>query len=542
MSASPSTTVASVEPAPALWAPLTQLHVFRFIWLALLAENICSWLMDVTNGWVMTSLSPSPLLVALVQTATTFPVLMLALPAGALADILKRRSILLVVELGLVVTSGVLAGLSWFGMLTPELLLALIFLNGMFLALGMPAWQSLTPEVVSGPLLGPALLLGGVAVNASRAVGPALAGALLAYGGPTLAFGVNVLGYLFILAALRSWPGTTITASTLPVERVLAAMTAGLRYALNDVNLKRVLVRFACVSIAASAFWATLPLTARQGLGMGSVEYGLLMACFGAGAVLGAWLINRDLATANINTIVAFNTAVMALCMVGFAVLRAKTWAYPLIFVVGTGWMALSTCFAVSVQSTVSAWARGRALSLMLIALQGSLAIGSFVWGVVAQTYGVPTALATGAALLCAGLAATFRLTLAKGDLAANSSYGLLPPVAAPAGDTGLRTPVMVQIDYRIEPGANTDFIAAMKAVGAMRQRNGATAWNLFEDMSEAGRWIENFEAPSFVEHERQRERLTKADQQLLAQAYALHRGGTTPPLTRWLGPDRIAT
>lgn len=542
MNTSPTATAAVTPAAPALWAPLLQLPAFRFVWFALLAENICSWLMDVSYGWVMTSLSPSPLLVALVQTATTLPVLALALPAGALADIFKRRSILLFVEAGLVVSSGALAGLSWFGLLSPELLLALIFVNGVFLAIGMPAWQSLTPEVVAGPLLGPSLLLGGVAVNASRAIGPALAGALLAAGGPTLAFAVNVFGYLFVLVALKRWTPTAAPVAALPAERVFAAIAAGLRYALNDANLKRVLIRYACVSIAASAFWATLPLTARQGLGMNSVEYGLMMACFGAGAVLGAWLINRHLAAANINVIVAANTVLMALCMAAFSLLTVKAWAYPLIFIVGTAWMALSTCFAVSVQSTVSAWARGRALSLMLIALQGSLAVGGFTWGLAAQAYGVPVALASGAALLVAGLAATFSLSLAKGDITASTSYGLLPAIEAPSADASVRTPVVVQIEFRVESASSALFVAAMQAVGVMRQRNGATAWNLFEDMAEPGRWVETFEAPSFVEHERQRERLTKADQLLLAQAYALHRSGAAPMVTRWLGSGLIAS
>lgn len=544
MTSNISQAAAEAPPAvsvPSLLDPLRQLPVFRFIWLALLAENVCSWLMDVTNGWLMTSLSTSPLWVSLVQTATTLPVLMLALPAGALADILRRRSILLFVQCGLAATNGVIAILTFLGGMTQELLLVLIFVNSIFLAIGMPAWQSLLPELVSGPLLRPALLLGGTAVNASRAIGPALAGVLIATGGPAAAFATNVFGYLFVWFALKQWPGPTprLAPIQLPTEHVVAAVASGLRYALNDPNLRRVLIRFGFVALAASAFWATLPLTARAILAMSSLEYGLLMACFGAGAVLGAWLMNRHLGTANLNTIVAANSVLLGLCMSGFALIELKALAYPLIFLLGAGWLALTGCFAVSVQSTVSAWVRARALSLMVIALQGSLAVGGLAWGLTAQRFGIPAALVAGAALMLLGLVATFRLTIAKGDMSRMEAYGLLPPVTVVEPTDATRAPVQVQLEYRVSNESRAEFVTLMQSVGAMRRRNGALSWQLLEDMAQPGRWNETFEAPTFVDHERQRERLSVADRELLARAYALHQGGGTPPLlSRWLGPS----
>jgi MFS family permease len=538
-----SPAIPTTSVAPSLWTPLLEVTAFRFIWLALLAENICSWLMDVANGWVMTMLSPSPLMVSLVQTAATLPVLLLALPAGALADIFQRRSILLFVQLGLFACGAVLAGLSHLQWLTPEFLLVLIFINGVFLALGMPAWQALIPEVVQGPLQGSSLLLGGVAVNVSRAIGPALAGVLLAVSGPTAAFVVNALGCIFVWYALHRWAGPVlaVTASALPAERVLSATWAGMRYAANDVNLRRVAIRFICLALPASALWGMLPLVARITLSMNSVEYGFMMAGFGTGAVVGAWLMNRYIANANINIVIAVNTFILAVCVASLSLLTSKGLSYPLMFCVGVVWMALSGCFTMSVQSTVPGWVRGRALSLTSIALQGSMAVGGLVWGLTAQHFGVDITMSCAAVLMLAGLACSWRLTLTKGVASQNFAFGLLPALAAPDDVNINRTPMVVQQEFRVALAESAVFVALMQSIGVVRRKNGATAWQLLESSSEPGLWVESFAAASYIDHERQRARLTIADQALIASAYAMHQGGGAHPLmTRWFGAAEV--
>ena len=533
----------SISATPSLWAPLLEIAAFRFVWLALLAENICSWLMDVANAWVMTLLTPSPLMVALVQTAATLPVLLLALPAGALADIFKRRSILLFIQLGLFACGVTLAVLSYLKLLTPEILLLLIFVNGVFLALGMPAWQALIPEVVQGPMLGSSLLLGGLAVNVSKAIGPSLAGVLIALSGPTAAFAANALGCIFVWFALQRWPGPDATASPagLPAERVLAATWSGLRYAANDINLRRVVIRFFCLAMPASALWAMLPLVARTHLSMNSMEYGIVMACFGLGAVTGAWALNKHIARVNINIVIAANTLVLAFCMAMLALQTSKILPYPIMFLVGSVWMALTGCFVMSVQSTVPSWVRGRALSLVSISLQGSLAVGGLVWGVAAQNMGVWATLLGASALMLVGLALSYGLTLIRGTASQNVAFGLLPSLALPNEDNANRSPVVVQQEYRIEPSQSLVFTELMQQVGMIRKKNGAEAWQLLESFNESGLWIETFAASSFVEHERQRARLTLADQALIASAYAMHQGaGAHPTMSRWLGTLKV--
>lgn len=525
----------ALTPSTSLWAPFA-LPVFRLFWIALFAENICSWLMDVSNGWVMSSLTDSPLMIALVQTGATLPVLLFGLVTGAVGDIVDRRKLLLWVEAALALSNGLIAAGSGFGWLTPPVLLACIFVNGTALAFGMASWQALPPFLVQGPALPSAFVMTGVAANLSRAVGPALAGALLSLGGPTVTFAMNAVGFLGIFLLLRQWPGVT-SAQQLPAERVLAALVTGVRYVLFDRKLQVALIRCAAFMLFAAAFWAMTPIIGRRMLGMDAMVYGLWMAVFGLGAVLGGWLINRYRATVNVNTIIGVTTILTAVAM--FALLQARyAFAFPGMFLMGGAWMVTTSSLLMGVHSNVASWVRGRAVAVYLMVFQGSLAIGAFGWGLVAEKWGPSTVLLAAAVGLVVAYLAVMRWRLAAGDAASLAPYGGLPVLTLATGDLAQRTPVRISVEYHIRLEDRVAFLAHMAKVALFRQRNGAADWSLLEDAGEAGRWMETFGAETLVENERQRERLTAGDYGVLEQAYALHQGGGASPLvTRWIGP-----
>jgi MFS family permease len=534
MASSTSTTTA--EPAPTLWTPLS-LPVFRLLWIAMLTENVCSWLLDMTNGWLMTSLSPSPLMVSLVQTASLLPILLFALPSGALTDIVSRRTILLWVEGALAVFNGALALLAHLDLLTGPVLLGLIFANGVAFAFGMPVWQAVTAEVVPAAQLSSAFLLNGIAVNIARGIGPVLAGVLLATaGGPVLAFAVNCAGFFFVWFAVRSWPVALAAESRLPSERVLSAIVAGLRYARFDANLRTVLFRVTAFVFFATGFWAVAPLIGRGLIKLDALGYGLWMTTFGLGAIMGGYLMSRVVAVININVIVALNTAMMGAGMVAIGLAPIRAVAFPVMFAVGVAWMMTLGSFVMAVQSNVPSWVRGRAVAIYFMAFQGVIALSAAMWGLIAQEFGLAPGLIIAATGLIVALAATAWWKLSLGDSSATVLHGLFPTLElAPTLDAS-QTAAMVTFEYRILEADRASFLALAEQAGVVRQRNGATQWGVFEDLDQPGRWMESFVVDSSAEMERIRQRTTTADYAILQRLYALHQGGGSPPaITRFL-------
>lgn len=520
-------------PAAAANASPLSFPVFRALWIATIISNIGTWMHDVGAGWLMTSLSPSPLLVALVQAATTLPMFLLALPAGALADIVDRRRMLLAAQLLGLVAAAILAVATWQGLTTPYVLLAATFVLGVAAALSAPVFQAIVPELVDQPALPDAVALNSLGVNISRAIGPALGGVIVALAGTPAVFALNALSVLAVLFVLFRWQRPA-TARALPPEHFFGALKAGYRYARYSPPLRLVLIRAVGFFVFGSALWAMLPLVARRGLGLDAAGYGALLACMGAGAVVGALLLKRLRKRVPANTISVGATLLFAVATAALALVPSAWVGGAVMFVAGLAWIGMLTSLNVAAQMASPGWVKARALAVYLLVFQGAMTGGSILWGAVASRTDVSTALVIAAAGHVVGLllAYVWRLPKDTGADLAPSNHWAEPVVSVqPAGDRG---PVLVEIEYRIAPAQQAEFIAALHRFRSVRQRDGAIRWDVWEDVAEPGRVLESFVVESWVEHQRQHARVTHADQvdQDIINAFHI---GDNPPVVRHL-------
>lgn len=527
------------SPAPTgAWAPFRH-GAFALLWTATVVSNTGTWMNDVGAGWLMTTLSPTPLMVALVQAATTLPVFLFALPAGAVADIVDRRKLLLVLNLLLGATAAAFAILVWLDAITVWLLLAFTFLLGAGAAFVAPAWQAIVPSLVPREALQPAIALNSMGVNISRAIGPALAGALIAGIGLFAPFALNALSFIGIIGALLLWKPTARPARRLPPETVGRAIRTGLRYTLRSGPLTATLIRAAAFFVFASAYWSMLPLIARQVLAGGPALYGLLLACVGAGAVMGALIMPRLKAHLGADRLVAAGTIGTAGALLLLAALHYREAATAACVLAGASWIGVLSSLHVSAQTALPEWVRARGLSVFLTVFFGSMALGSLVWGQTASLVGIPAALGIAAGGSVAAMALTWRSKLNQG-----AGLDLTPSMhwPAPVLTTDVssdRGPVMVTVEYRID-GADTDaFLEAVGRMGAERRRDGAYDWGVFEDSERPGVWVEYFLLDSWLEHLRQHDRVTEADRAVQQQLHALHRGDGPPLVRHLIAPGR---
>src|SRR5712671_7100519 len=355
--------------ADSAWTPLSH-PVFRVLWIASLVSNIGAWMQNVCAAWAMTSLSPSPLMVALVQSATSLPVLVVGLPAGAVADIVDRRRLLLVTQCWMLVAAGLLAVLAFLGLMTATTLLALTFALGIGVAMNTPTWQAITSELVPASELTRAVTLNALPVNIGRAIGPALGGVLVAAAGPALVFALNAVSFVAVLAVVYRWRREAPRA-LLPAERVIGAPRAGLRYARHAPPLAAVLVRLGLFMVCASAFWALLPVIARRDLGLSALGYGLLLTCFGFGAVVGAALLPRMKRRFTVDAVVALATVLFALVSALTALWRFIPGLGIAMMLGGVAWIAMMASLNGAAQTAVPAWVRARALGILSPRLPG---------------------------------------------------------------------------------------------------------------------------------------------------------------------------
>lgn len=518
------------------WAPL-QNALFRSIWIAVLVSNIGTWMHDVSAGWLMTSMAPEPLLVSLVQASTSLPMFLLALPAGALADIVDRRRLLLAAQTWMLAAAAALACLAYLGAVTPVLLLACTFALGVGAAMNAPAWQAVVSELVPPQDLPNALVLNGVAINVARAVGPALGGLVVAGFGPAAAFSLNSLSFLAVIGALYRWRRETPDRN-LPPERLFGAIRSGFRYVRRAPSLQAVVARVGLLILCASALWALLPLVARVELRSGPTGYGALLGALGAGAVTAALVLPQLRSALTVERILAGATAILALVTASVAHAPHIALACGATFAAGFAWLVLLSTFNVTAQTSVPGWVRARALSAYLVVFFGAMSAGSAGWGFVAGRAGVPAALALAAALMLAGLAFRRRFPIAGGEGA-----DLAPDVHWPAprvfGAIDLdRGPVLVTLDYRIDPARASDFSRAMDDVRVIRERDGAILWGLFVDAADPARYVESFLVDSWVEHLRQHERTTVADRAILERARRFHVGEDGPVVSHLIAGE----
>lgn len=513
-------------------APLG-LPVFRMIWAANLIGAI-GWLVQgVGAGWLMTTVSGNPEMVALVQTATQAPILLFALLAGALADLWDRRVVLLLAQLWVSLVSAGLALMSVYGLVSPLTLLLFTFLIGTGAALNGPAWQAVVREIVPREQLAAAVTLNAIGFNLARALGPAVGGLVVALYGTQAAFAVNALAALALAAVLLFWR-RQIPADDLPRERLASAMVTGLRYVAETSAIRAILLRGGVFGIGASAALALLPLIARDRLGGGPMTYGLLLGAFGIGALLGAFLVHPLRQRRGAEFVITLLSAAggAAFLVIGSAA-TSFTAVVLALAVAGTAWLGSFSTFNISVQMSTAVWVQARVLALYQTVVFGSMAVGSWVWGYLAEQTSLEIAHLAAGALLLAGLILHWRLPLVAGeapDLQPATRLDPLPPIRTALGEG----PVMVQVEYRVGLADAPAFVAAMDEVGHLRRRNGAVRWRLFQDVADDEHWIEAFVVGSWIEHRRLRRRMTVADVALEARAIAYHKG-ESPPQRRYM-------
>jgi MFS family permease len=507
--------------------------VFRALWIATIISNIGTWMHDVGAAWLMTSLSPSPLFVALVQAATTLPMFLLALPAGAMADIVDRRKMLLAAQILGLAAAAVLAFLTFQGLTTPWVLLGATFVLGVAAALSAPVFQAIVPELVDKSALPDAVALNSLGVNIARAVGPALGGVIVAVAGIPAVFALNAASVLAVLIVLVKWKRAP-TAHSLPPEHFFGALRAGYRYARHSPAMRLVLVRTLGFFVFGSALWAMLPLVGRRELGLDAAGYGGLLASMGAGAVFGALLLKRLRTTIAANTISIWATLLFAGATLALA-LAPNAWiAGAVMFAAGLAWIGMLTTLNLAAQMASPGWVKARALAVYLLVFQGAMTGGSILWGTLASRYSVTGALTISAAglLLTILLALRWRMPSDAATDLAPSNHWAEPVVEIPlAGDRG---PVLIEIEYRVTPERQADFVAALWRFQSVRQRDGAIRWDVWEDVAQPGRVVEGFVVESWIEHQRQHARVTHTDalDQELLNAFHI---GDRPPVVRHL-------
>ncbi|WP_288129198.1 MFS transporter [Microbulbifer sp.] len=519
------------------WAPFRH-GAFAVLWTATVISNIGTWMHDVASGWLMTSLSPSPLMVALVQAATSAPVFLFALVAGALADLASRRKLLTTVMVLLFLNTLALAALVLTERVTPWILLLFTFISGTGAAFVAPAWQAIVPQLVPRSDLQSAIALNGVGINISRAIGPALAGAIIAAIGIAWPYLINAVSFLVVVAALAWWRPPEAPPSDLPAERFFSAMRAGLRYVKASRSMQSTLVRAVAFFLFVSAFWALLPLVARQELNGGPQLYGIILGAVGVGAVGGAlflpWLTRKF----DADQLVAMGTLGTALVLVVLALIKRTDTAIIASLLAGACWITVLSRLNVSAQLALPDWVRARGLSIFITIFFGAMTLGSILWGQLATKIGIPnTQLIAAAGAVIAGLLSwRFKLLQGEGLNHSSSAYWPQPLVADEiAMDRG---PVMVTIEYEIDPASAADFLAAICDLKASRQRHGAYAWGVFEDVAKPGRMLEYFIEESWVAHMRHHQRTSVLDREIQQRVIAFQRSGVEPRVTHLLAPE----
>jgi MFS family permease len=437
---------------------------------------------------------------------------LLALPAGALADIVDRRRLLLAAELATTLISALFALFVWLGVIMPLIVLAFTFVISVCGVLTAPAWQAIVPQLVPKRELAPAITANSVGFNISRAIGPALGGAAIAGMGIAAPFWSNAISNIGVLGALLWWRPPKRIVNPLPAERLGSAMVAGMRYGWNNPHLRATLARAIGFFFFASAYWALLPLVARLRIAGGPELYGILLGAIGAGAVAGAFLLRRLKARIGPDRTVAAGTFGTAVALALFGIAQGAAIALVACIIAGMSWIIVLASLNVSAQVSLPEWVRGRGLAFYMTLAFGALTLGSAVWGKLGELLGLPIAhfIAAAGALGVIPLTRRWKLQTGAGvDLTPSSHWPV--PVVTHELDRA-RGPVLVTVDYRINPHDRDAFLAALSELGRERRRDGAYAWGIFEDVAERGSFRETFFVESWLEHLRQHQRVTNAD------------------------------
>lgn len=526
------------DPVPSPLAPLRH-PAFRLIWTATLVSNLGSLVQGVGASWQMTLLTPSEGMVALVQASTTLPIMVLAVAAGAIADNFDRRRVMLIAQSFMCAVSAVLAVVSWAGLLGPWSLLAFTFLIGLGSAMQLPSWQASMRDLVPREDLAAAITLNSMSFNLMRSVGPALGGLLVAAAGASAAFALNAVSYLAVIWALYRWPGAQ-DERLLPAESLGSAIWAGLRYVSLSPNLVRIISRGLVFGIAAISVMALLPVVTRDRLAGEATAFGLLLGTFGLGAIGGAVLSPHLRRVAGIEAIVAGACLAFAAGCAILGLAPSAILAVPGLLLAGASWVLALSLFNVSTQLATPRWVVGRALAIYQTATFGGMALGSWLWGQVAEWWGADVAL-----LMAAGLLVIGALIGQIWRMPDFSDVNLDPAnrFHAPAVRLDLRArsgPLMIMIDYDIAPENTVAFLALMAQRRVIRLRDGARQWALMRDLENPDIWVESYHVATWTEYIRHNQRRTQADAQNRDQLLALHRGPGEPVVHRMIERETV--
>lgn len=500
------------------WAPLRR-RAFFILWLAQLGSNVGSWMQTVGAQWYLVEADASPTIIALVQTASMAPALLLSLMAGVLADAFNRRKLIIGTNMFAALAAGALTVSTMLGILSPGSLLAYTFLIGAGVALSSPAWQAIQPDLVPRAEIPSAAALGGVTVNAARAIGPAAAGVLVAWAGSAFVFGLNAVSFIAAAVAVYLW--RCPDRDTTDKEHIGEALAAGVRYIRSAPRIKRILLRTAVFTTPASALWALLPIAAAGHLDMGASGYGLLLGALGVGALLGFIVLPWIRARTGNNTVLALSALLFGAGTAAAGYLNAIAVAI-LMVIAGIAWIGSLSTFSSTMQMTLPGWVRARGLSTYLFVMGGTQAIGAFLWGTAATAFGYGPTLAASAVLLAlAALSIRFwPLLPGTGQInrtRAPASVGAEDGTAPPEPEAG---PVTIMVTYRPAPGNTENFTAAMEQVRLSRLRTGAIDWKLVRPAHDDAVYTEIYTLPTWREYRRQeQDRITGEDRNLLAHA-----------------------
>jgi MFS family permease len=519
---------------PAALVPLRH-PLFRMLWITNLVVSFGVWMQNTGAGWLMATLSPDPLTVSLVSVATILPVFLLALPAGALADIVDKRLFIIATQSWMLGVAALLALLTYAGWVGSTTLLMLTFALGVGAAMNNPAWGTVLSEAVPRRDLVQAIALNGVGFNLARAIGPALAGVLVVFGGPELAFALNALSYLAVIGVLLTWRRTRVRSSSLPREHLLSAMRAGMRFVRHSPVMRAAMARTAAFFFAAAAPWALLPLVVKEQLGLGAGSFGILLGLMGGGGVAAGMLLPQLRArfSRGATVFAASLSAAAGMALLATAQHGAQAAAAMVLF--GIGWVASSSVAQGAAQMAAPAWVRSRALAIYQLGFNLALGLGTLFWGWLGTRIGLQSTMlaAAGTGLVLALLARRFDI---DSEPAAAASAG--PALPAPeAVDPDLvavmpraRGRVLESQRYRIDAADRDRFLAVMADLRDVRGRAGAIEWQLYEDVAHADAWMEVWTVENWSDHLRESSRMGEADRAVLARAMALHRGEPHAP------------
>jgi MFS family permease len=510
--------------ASGTWQPLGN-PVFRALWIAVLFSNIGNWMETVGAQWLLVSQPGNSILVALVQTADTLPVVLLALPAGVLADVFDRRLLLIATQLFMAVVSVILAALAAVGQLTPGVLLALTFLGGAGSGVTAPAWQAMIPDLVPRTEIGAASVLGSVSVNMGRVVGPALAGLLIAAIGVAPVFALNAASFV-VFAGVLLWAHVGRKDAPSRRERFMPALRAGGGYVRWSPFVRRVLIRAALFLLPATAIWALLPLVATETLHLDAAGYGLLLGALGLGAIGGVLVLGRLHARFSEDGLLGLAGLAYAATMAVLVLVPLVPITFGVLIVAGMAWLTVLSTVNATLQTFLPGWVRARGLAFYMIVLFGSQALGAAIWGVVAGQVGLTTTF-VGVAVVMVGTTLAgrrWRLPDVSGLDRNPAAYWPEATLAfEPDADAG---PVLVTAAYTVPVANSAAFVAVMSDLERSRRRTGASDWQLYRDGADPQRFLEVFEVPSWDTHLRQHGgRLTGADAAIEERADALATG-----------------